>query len=99
MDLMKGKIMYNVTMQKKIEIDQNEAGRLVGEILKSDFEFVAKEINEMHGKLHSLKDYERQDLIDNMDIFDAMKALLRYYLTHDDYSTFMELQRAYGNVR
>ncbi len=91
--------MYNVTMQKKIEIDQNEAGRLVGEILKSDFEFVAKEINEMHGKLHSLKDYERQDLIDNMDIFDAMKALLRYYLTHDDYSTFMELQRAYGNVR
>ena len=99
MDLMKGKIMYNVTMQKKIEIDQNEAGRLVGEILKSDFEFVAKEINEMHGKLHSLKAYERQDLIDTMDIFDAMKALLRYYLTHDDYSTFMELQRAYGNVR
>lgn len=91
--------MYNVTMQKKVELDQIEAGRLVGEILKSDFEFIAKEINEMHGKLNTLKDYERQDLIDNMDIFDAMKALLRYYLTHDEYSMFMELQRSYGNVR
>lgn len=91
--------MYNVTMQKKVELDQTEAGRLVGEILKSDFEFIAKEVNELHGKLHTLKDYERQDLIDNMQIFDAMKKLLSYYLTHEEYSTYMELQRCYGNVR
>lgn len=91
--------MYNVMMQKKIELDQIEAGRLVREILKSDFEFIAKEVNEMHGKLHTLKDYERQDLLNNMEIYDAMKALLRYYLTHDEYSMFMELQRALGNVR
>jgi uncharacterized protein YfbU (UPF0304 family) len=96
---MKGKVMYNVTVRNKLEIDQNEAGRMVGEILKSDFEFIAKEINELHGKLHTLKDYERQDLLDNMEIYDAMKALLRYYLTRDEYTMFMELQRSYGNVR
>lgn len=91
--------MYTVTMKKNIEIDEVEAGSFVAEVLKSDFEFIAKEVNELHFRLHTLKEYERQDLLYNMEIYDAMKTLLRYYMTLKEYNEFMEIQRCYGNVR
>jgi hypothetical protein len=39
-----------------------------------------------------------EDLKRNLEIQEAMKTLLSYYMTKSDYNEFMELQRVYGNV-
>lgn len=88
--------MYNVTVKKNMEIDLDDAGNLVAQILKEDFDFISKDIIELKSK--SLKSFEMEDLKRNLEIQEAMKTLLSYYMTKSDYNEFMELQRIYGNV-
>ncbi len=88
--------MYNVTMQKQVDLDHNQAANLVGQVLKEDFEFITKEINS-YG-LKSLRPYEVEDLTRSLEVRAAMKVLLTYYLTHKEHTEFFELQRVYGNV-
>jgi hypothetical protein len=90
--------MYNVTVKKNMEIDLDDAGNLVAQVLKEDFDFISKEINELKYSLTTLYPYQCEDLKRNIEIRDAMKALLSYYMTKSDYNEFMELQRVYGNV-
>ena len=89
--------MYNVTIQKNAELNFDQAGSIVTQVLQEDFEFLSKEIAELLHK-RDKKSYEYEDLKNNEEMRDAMKALLRYYMTHSDYTEFMELQRVYGNV-
>ena len=89
--------MYNVSVKKNMELDLVEAGNVVAQILQEDFEFISKEIIELRTK-RDLKPFEYEDLSNNVEMQNAMKTLLRYYLTHRDYVEFMELQRVYGNV-
>ena len=88
--------MYNVTVKKNVELDQEQASDLVGSLLKEDFEFITKEINS-YG-LKTLLPHQAIDLQHNLEIREAMKVLLTYYLTHKDHTEFFELQRVYGNV-
>ena len=88
--------MYNVTVKKNMEIDLDDAGNLVAQVLKEDFDFISKDIIELKSK--SLKSFEMEDLKRNLEIQEAMKTLLSYYMTKSDYHEFMELQRVYGNV-
>lgn len=89
--------MYNVSVKKNMELDLVEAGNVVAQILQEDFEFLSKEINELRTK-RDLKPFEYEDLSNNIEMQNAMKILLRYYMVKGDYVEFMELQRVYGNV-
>lgn len=89
--------MYNVSVKKNMQIDLDQAGNLVAQVLMEDFEFISKEVNELYHK-SDLERHEVEDLGNNIEMRDAMKSLLRYYLTHRDYMEFIELQRVYGNV-
>lgn len=88
--------MYNVTMQKNVDLDHNEAASLVGQVLKEDFDFISKEINSMEVK--TLLPFQAEDLRRSIEVRAAMKVLLTYYLTHREHTEFFELQRVYGNV-
>lgn len=89
--------MYNVMLQNRVALNHEQAGSLVAQVLQEDFEFISKEVNELMRK-QGLKPHECEDLSNNMEMRDAMKSLLRYYMVHNDYVEFMELQRVYGNV-
>lgn len=90
--------MYNVSVKKNVELGFEDAGSLVAQVLMADFEFISKEIGELIHRRAELKRHEMEDLSNNIEMRDAMKSLLRYYMVHDDYMQFMELQRVYGNV-
>lgn len=89
--------MYNVSVKKNMELDLEQAGSVVAQVLMEDFEFLSKEINELKSR-NDLKPFEAVDLSNNIEMRDAMKTLLRYYMIHSDYTEFMEMQRVYGNV-
>lgn len=88
---------YEVSVRKNMEIGHEEAADILAQILQVDFDFISKEINEMKNKAawmpHEIHDWNR-----NMEVRDAMKTLLSYYMTKRSYDEFMELQRVYGNV-
>ncbi len=90
--------MYNVSVKRNMEINLEDAGNLVAQVLQEDFEFICKEIHELKHKMGSLRGFEVEDFKRNAEIHDAMKVLLGYYMTKRDYDEFMEVQRVYGNV-
>lgn len=89
--------MFKIKHQAELELSLEQAGKLVAEVLMEDFDFLSKEILELRSK-SNLKPIEGQDLLASMDTRDAVQRVLKYYLNHDDYVQFMELQRCYGNV-
>jgi hypothetical protein len=89
--------MITVSHRTKLELDTIEAGRLVAQVLQEDFDFLSKEIIELKSK-SKLSDVQMEDLNNDLHIRDAMRTLLQYYMTHNEYREFMELQRVYGNV-
>lgn len=89
--------MYEVTVKKNIVLEQEEATDLMAEVMRADFDFISQEINELRCK-RNLQSYEVEDLRRAMEVREAMKTLLSYYMTHNSYQEFMELQRVYGNV-
>ena len=90
--------MYRLSQKTEVEVDAEAAGHLVAQVLMHDFDSLSRDIVGAQYKLTTLKPYEVEDLKDNIEMRDAMKTLLRYYMTHRDYEDFMELQRCYGNV-
>jgi hypothetical protein len=90
--------MIKLKRTREIEIDIEEAQNLVAQVLKEDFDFLSKEINEMKYNLGTMNGIQVQDWNNSMEVRDAMKTLMRYYMTRNDYNEFMELQRIYGNV-
>lgn len=89
--------MYNVSVRKNMEIDLDDAGNLVAQVLQEDFDFISKEIIELKSK-RDIKSYEAEDLKRNIEVRDAMKIIMSYYMVKREYNEFMELQRVYGNV-
>ena len=89
--------MYTLKHTKSVEVEIEEAGNLVAQVLQEDFEFVSQSINEIKSK-RDLKSYEVEDLARDLEIRNAMKTLLSYYMVKDEYDKFMEIQRCYGNV-
>ena len=89
---------YEVSVRKNMEIGHEEAADILAQILQVDFEFISKEIHELKAKWNTLKPHEVHDWNRNMEVRDAMKTLLSYYMTKRNYDEFMELQRVYGNV-
>ena len=89
--------MYNVSVRKNMELDFEDAGNLVAQVLQEDFDFISKEINEMKNS-RQFSEVQVQDWNNSIEVRDAMKTLMRYYMTKQDYDQFMELQRVYGNV-
>jgi len=90
-------MMYTLKHTKSVEVEIEEAGNLVAQVLQEDFEFVSQSINEIKSK-RDLKSYEVEDLARDLEIRNAMKTLLSYYMVKDEYDKFMEIQRCYGNV-
>ena len=90
--------MYRLTQNIEVEVDSEAAGKLVAQVLMQDFDSLSRDIVGHQYRLTTLTSAEVQDLADNIEMRDAMKTLLRYYLKHEDYVDFMELQRVYGNV-
>ena len=90
--------MIKLKRTREIEIELEEAQNLVAQVLQEDFDFISKEINQMNYKMTTLSQVEVQDWNNSMEVRDAMKVLMRYYMTRNDYNEFMELQRVYGNV-
>ena len=89
--------MFKVKHEAELELSFEQAGKLVAEVLMEDFDFLSKEIIEYRSK-RNLTPIEAQDMIDTMNTRDGIQKVLNYYLKHDDYVQFMELQRCYGNV-
>lgn len=89
--------MYTLRQTKEVEVDIEEAGNLVAQVLQEDYEFVSASINDLRFK-HDLKRHEAEDLARDLEIRDAMKTLLSYYMVKGEYDKFMEIQRCYGNV-
>lgn len=93
--------MFKIKHVKTLELEIEEASNLVAQVLKEEFDFICKEINIVRNYILKgdqissimMEDYQR-----NCEIRNAMKTLLEYYLTHDEYVEFLELQRTYGNV-
>jgi len=88
--------MYTLKHTKSVEVDLEEAGNLVAQVLQEDYEFVSDSINKLKFK-NNLKPYEAEDLARDLEIRNAMKTLLSYYMVKDEYDKFMEIQRCYGN--
>ncbi len=88
--------MYTLKHTKAVEVDLEEAGNLVAQVLQEDYEFVSDSINKLKFK-RDLKSYETEDLARDLEIRAAMKTLLSYYMVKDEYDKFMEIQRCYGN--
>lgn len=89
--------MYNVNVKKNMALDFEQATNLVAQVLKDDFEFLAKEINTLKAK-KNLSPVDAIDLANDISVLNGMREVLKYYLVHDEYVEFMELQRVYGNV-
>lgn len=90
--------MIKLKRTREIEIDIEEAQNLVAQVLQEDFDFISKEINELQYLTRTMTSVEIQDWNNSMEVREAMKTLMRYYMTRNDYNEFMELQRVYGNV-
>ena len=90
--------MFKVKHETELELSFEQAGKLVSEVLMEDFDFLSKEILEGRAKARPSA-VDMEDLLNAMDTRDAMQRVLKYYLKHDDYLQFMELQRVYGNVQ
>lgn len=90
--------MYKVFQKTQVEVDAEAAGDLVAQVLMQDFDDLSRDVVAAQYSLKTLKPYELEDLKDHMEMRDAIKTVLRYYMKHDDYEDFMELQRCYGNV-
>ena len=88
--------MYNVNLMQRAELNHEQAGSIVAQVLKEDFDFISKEINSMEVK--TLLPFQAEDLRRSLEVRAAMKVLLTYYLTHREHTEFFELQRVYGNV-
>lgn len=89
--------MYTVKHSVELDLNTVEAENLVAQILQEDFEFISQDINELRSK-SDLKPYEGVDLARNIEVREAMKTLMQYYMVRDKYLEFMEMQRVYGNV-
>jgi len=90
--------MIKLKRTREIEIEIEEAQNLVAQVLQQDFDFISKEINQMKSKNSVWNTVEIQDWNNMMEVRDAMRRLMQYYMTRNDYNEFMELQRVYGNV-
>jgi hypothetical protein len=90
------KVMYTLKHTTSVEVDLEEAGNLVAQVLQEDYEFVSDSINKLKFKPH-MRSHEAEDLARDLEIRDAMKTLLSYYMIKDEYNKFMEIQRCYGN--
>lgn len=89
--------MYTLKHTKAIEVELEEAGNLVAQVLQEDYEFVSQSINDLKFK-QDMKPHEAEDLARDLEIRNAMKTLLSYYMVKRDYDQFMEIQRCYGNA-
>lgn len=94
----KGEVMYRLSQKTEVEVDAEAASKLVAQVLQADFDFISKEINEMKKIVH-FSEVQVEDWNNNIEVRDAMKTLMRYYMIKSDYDEFMELQRVYGNVK
>lgn len=92
--------MIKLKRTREIEIDIEEAQNLVAQVLQEDFDFLSKEINQAkhNHMLSNMSRVEIEDWQNSMEVREAMKTLMRYYMTRNDYNEFMEIQRVYGNV-
>ncbi len=88
--------MYTLKHTKSVEVDLEEAGNLVAQVLQEDYEFVSDSINKLKFK-RDIQSYEAEDLARDLEIRNAMKTLLSYYMVKGEYDKFMEIQRCYGN--
>lgn len=93
----------NMEIEAKLVVEiEDEAGRgLLVDILKDDYEFISEEIKELAGQMKSggkVSEIVVKDFNNAFDVRDAIDTLLAYYMVHEDYVEFKELQRVYGNV-
>lgn len=93
----------NMDIDAKLTVEINEEiGReVLVEILKEDYEFVSEELRDLTRQMNSGQKVSQvvvTDFNSAYDVRDAIDVLLAYYMVHEDYVEFKELQRVYGNV-
>jgi hypothetical protein len=89
---------YTVNASKTMNVDVEEAQDLTRLVLEDDFASLSEDINRLRNKF-SLESYEANDLGNFIEMRNAIKTVLRFYSTKEQYDEFMEVQRVYGNVQ
>jgi hypothetical protein len=89
---------YTVDGSNTMNVDVEEAQDLTRLVLEDDFVSLCEDINELRNKF-SLESYEAADLGNFIEMRNAIKTVLRFYSTKEQFDEFMELQRVYGNVQ
>lgn len=84
--------MINVNYTARLELDDDQATEVVAELLQDDFDFLTREIIELKNQ-SNLSTVQAADLINSMNVRDAVQTLLKYYMVHRDYENFMALYR------
>ena len=84
--------MINVNYTARLELDDDQATEVVADLLQDDFDFLTREIIELKNQ-SNLSTVQAADLINSMNVRDAVQTLLKYYMVHRDYENFMALYR------
>lgn len=80
--------MVKVTGNITFDVDALEAGNIVAQVLKDDYRFITKDINELRA-IETPSDVDLQDLENDIKVQKAMIELLSYYMTFEDFANFM----------
>jgi hypothetical protein len=67
-----------------IEISNDTLDSLMRDILVDDYRGLAASISKLRSK-ENLRDFEKEDLENDIRFFNAMKIILEYYLVQDRY--------------
>lgn len=81
--------MITVKYEQELELSNDEATEMIAQVLQEDFIFLTQEINELRNIGANLTMIQGADLVNNMNVRDAMRTLIKYYMVKEDYDAFL----------
>lgn len=77
-------------MSKKytIDVDHDLIDKIVQDTLIADYKMVTEDIARLESNEDTLKDFQREDLIDLRKWQDSLKSILQYYMPMSEYKNF-----------
>jgi hypothetical protein len=82
------KIRINAEVSLPIELPIEQAEEVVVQVLKDDYDRLNDSIMRLRMKDH-LENYQKEDLSRDVEVRDAVRTLLSYYMVNTDYQMFM----------
>lgn len=80
-----------VKVEQELDLDWEEAQKIVVAVLKEDFDAFTNDIERLRMETNNreLKPFEKEDMSDWLTMRDAIYNMLRYYLAIDELDSFM----------